>query len=200
MSGLANWRVRTILQHRPFVTITMNFLILGNIAEIAAETGKTFGFNINLFISQIISFSVVCILLNKFAYKPLLGVLAERRQRIEESLANAEKVKQQLADAETRYQEILSNANAEAQKLIDEARKSSGLLAERKQQEAISQAEQIISKAKEATALERERVLNELKAEIGHLVVSTTSKVTGKVLNEEDHRKINEEAAANIKL
>lgn len=178
----------------------MNFLILGNIAEIAAETGKTFGFNINLFISQIISFSVVCILLNKFAYKPLLGVLAERRQRIEESLANAEKVKQQLADAETRYQEILSNANAEAQKLIDEARKSSGLLAERKQQEAISQAEQIISKAKEATALERERVLNELKAEIGHLVVSTTSKVTGKVLNEEDHRKINEEAAANIKL
>ena len=95
---------------------------------------------------------------------------------------NAEKIKQQLAEAEQRYQEILAKGNAEAQKMIDEARASAGVIAERKQQEAIAAAEQILAKAREASVLEHERTMSQLKRELGRLVVDTTTKVTGKIL------------------
>jgi len=164
----------------------------------ARATGETFGFNLWMFLSQIVSFTIVALLLRRFAYKPILGVLEERRQRIAEGLLNADKIKQQLAEAEQRYQEILANANVAAQKMIDEARESAGLVAERKQQEAIAAAEQIVAKAHEATQLERERTMTQLKRELGRLVVDTTAKVTGKVLNADDQRRLQEEAARQI--
>ena len=104
-----------------------------------------------------ISFCIVAFLLRRFAYKPILAVLEERRRKIEEGQLNAEKIKQQLAEAEKRYQEILAKANADAQRMIDEARESAAHLSERKQQEAIAAAEQILAKAREAAALEHER-------------------------------------------
>src|SRR5436305_700002 len=87
--------------------------IVDSLVESAKQTGDTFGFNAWLFFSQIISFAIVAFLLQKFAYKPILTVLEERRQRIAEGLANAEKIKQQLAESEKRYEEILTKANAE---------------------------------------------------------------------------------------
>ena len=82
--------------------------------------------------------------------------------------------------------------------MIDEARESSAHLAERKQQEAIAAAEQIVAKAKEAAALEHERQMQNLKRELGRLVVDTTAKVTGKVLTPEDQKRLQEEAARQI--
>ncbi|MBA3609437.1 MAG: F0F1 ATP synthase subunit B [Chthoniobacterales bacterium] len=166
--------------------------------EIARSTGETFGFNLWMFLSQVISFVIVALLLKRFAYKPILTILEERRQRIAEGLLNAEKIKQQLAEAEQRYQEILAKANGEAQKMIDEARASAGVIAERKQQEAIVAAEQIMAKAREASALEQERTMSQLKRELGRLVVDTTAKVTGKVLTPEDQRRLQEEASRQV--
>ena len=168
------------------------------ILDSAKETAETFGWNPWLFLSQVISFVIVALLLRRFAYKPILGVLEERRRRIEEGLLNAEKIKKELAEAEKRYQEILAKANADAQKMIDEARESSAHLAERKEQEAIAAAEQILAKAREASALEHERTMVELKRELGHLVVETTAKVTGKVLTSDDQRRLQEEAARQL--
>lgn len=162
------------------------------------DTAEKFGFNPWLFFSQCISFAIVAFLLQKFAYKPIINVLEERRQRIKEGLENADKIKQQLADAERRYQEILTNANSEAQKMIEEARASAGAVAERRTQQAISEAEGIIAKAREATQLEHDRMLNELKREVGRLVIDTTSKVTGKVLTSDDQRRISEETARQV--
>jgi F-type H+-transporting ATPase subunit b len=159
------------------------------------DTADTFGWNPWLFLSQVISFVIVAFLLRRFAYKPILAVLEERRRKIEEGQLNAEKIKKELAEAEKRYQEILAKANADAQKMIDEARQSSAHLAERKEQEAIMAAEQIIAKARETITLEHERTMAELKHEIGRLVVDTTAKVTGKVLTSEDQRRLQEEAA-----
>jgi F-type H+-transporting ATPase subunit b len=178
----------------------MNIAILAaaNLVDMARETGETFGFDIWIFLSQVISFVIVALVLRQFAYKPILQVLEERRQRIAEGLLNAEKIKQQLAEAEQRYAEILAKANAQAQKMIDEARESAAHVAERKQQEAVVAAEQIIAKAHEASALERERTMAELKHELGRLVVNTTAKVTGKVLTAEDQKRLQEEAARQI--
>jgi len=179
----------------------MNITLLaasGGIVEMARDTGETFGFDIRVFLSQVISFILVALLLKRFAYKPILKVLEERRQRIAEGLLNADKIKQQLAEAEQRYQEILAKGNQEAQKMIDEARARAGIIAERKQQEAIVAAEQILAKAREASALEHERTMSQLKRELGRLVVDTTAKVTGKVLTSDDQRRLQEEASRHM--
>jgi len=174
------------------------FLAANSIGDSAREIGETFGWNVRLFLSQVISFIIVALLLKQFAYKPILAVLEERRQRIAEGLLNAEKIKQQLAEAELRYQEILAKGNGEAQKMIDEARASAGVIAERKQQEAIVAAEQILAKAREASALEHERTMSQLKRELGRLVIDTTAKVTGKVLTSDDQRRLQEEASRQV--
>lgn len=178
----------------------MNIVILAaaGFGQMVRETGETFGFNVWLFLSQVISFTIVALLLRLYAYKPILRVLHERRQQIAEGLLNAEKIKKELAEAEQRQAEILAKANVQAQKMIDEARQSSAHLAERKQQEAIVAAEQIVAKAREASAIEHERTMTDLKRELGRLVVDTTAKVTGKILTPEDQRRLQEEATRQL--
>jgi len=170
----------------------------GGFSDMLRDKAETFGWNPCLFFSQVISFVIVALLLRRFAYKPILKVLEERRRSIEEGQLNAEKIKRQLDEAETRYSEILAKANADAQKMIDETRESSAHLAERKQQEAIAAAEQIIAKAREASAIEHERTMESLKQELGRLVVDTTAKVTGKVLTPEDQQRLQEEALSQL--
>jgi F-type H+-transporting ATPase subunit b len=179
----------------------MNVMILaasGSFTDTVRQTADAFGWTPQMFFSQVISFAIVAFLLQRFAYKPILAVLEERRRKIEEGQLNAEKIKKELADAEKRYQEIVSKANADAQKMIDEARESSAHLAERKQQEAITAAEQIIAKAHEASMIEHERTMESLKHELGRLVVDTTARVTGKVLTSEDQRRLQEETARQL--
>lgn len=173
-------------------------LVAASTGDMIRETGEAFGFDVWIFLSQVISFVIVALVLRQFAYKPILAVLEERRQRIAEGLLNSEKIKQQLAEAEVRHAEILAKANAQAQKMIDDARASSAHIAERKQQDAVVAAEQIMAKAREASAIEHERTMTELKRELGRLVINTTAKVTGKVLTPDDQRRLQDEAARQI--
>ena len=149
-------------------------------------------------IAQVVLFAIVYWVLKRYAFRPVIAMLEERRRRIEEGQLNAEKIKKQLAEAQAKYEEILAKANAEAQRLIEEVRASGDRLAEQKRQEAITAAEQITLKAQEAMALERERIMAELKQELGRLVVDTTVRVTGKVLTPQDHQRINEETARQM--
>ena len=178
----------------------MNMIIAasGGAADVIRETAETFGWNWKLFLSQVLSFCIVAFLLRQFAYRPILAVLEERRRKIEEGQLNAEKIRKELAEAEKRYQEIVAKGNADAQKMIDEARDSAAHLSERKQQEAVAAAEQIMAKAREASAIEHERTMAQLKRELGRLVVDTTAKVTGKVLTPDDQRRLQEEATRTI--
>jgi F-type H+-transporting ATPase subunit b len=163
-----------------------------------SELLNTFGIEWPKFLAQLILFIVVYFILKRFAFGPIIAMLEERRRRIEEGQLNAEKIKQQLAEAEKRHAEILAKANAEAQKMIDEARASASVVAERKQQEAIAAAEEVLAKAREASAIEHERTMAQLKRELGRLVVDTTAKVTGKVLTSEDQRRLQEEASRQL--
>ena len=178
--------------------MNVTFLAAAGVGELVRDTAETFGWNPWLFLSQVISFIIVAAALRAFAYKPILAVLHQRREQIAQAQLNAEKIKQQLAEAEQRHAEILAKANVEAQRMIDEARASSGILAERKQQEAIAAAEEIVAKAREASAIEHERTMAQLKRELGRLVVDTTAKVTGKVLTPDDQRRLQEEATRQI--
>ena len=162
-------------------------------AKPARRLASTFGFSS----PQVISFIIVALLLKAVRLQTDPRGAGRRRQRIAEGL-DTDKIKQQLAEAEQRYQEILAKGNGEAQKMIDDARASAGVIAERKQQEAIAAAEQILAKAREASVLEHERTMSQLKRELGRLVVDTTTKVTGKILTPEDQKRLQEEASRQV--
>src|ERR1700720_4706649 len=166
--------------------------------DAAAKVAEQFGVNWANLIAQVLLFAIVYWVLKRFAFKPVIAMLEERRRRIEEGQLNAENIKKQLAAAQAKYEEILAKANAEAQRLIEEVRASGDRLAEQKRQEAVAAAEQIALKAQEAMSLERERIMAELKQELGRLVVDTTVRVTGKVLTPQDHQRINEETAREV--
>ena len=168
----------------------MNYIVL---ADIISDTAHDFGVDWPHLIAQIISFLIVSCALVVFAYKPILNVLEERKQRIAESLANAQKIKQELARTETARQEILNQANLQANKLIEEARAAAARVQEQETQKAIAAAEQIIAKAREAAAQDHARMLVDLKREVGRLVVETSAKVTGKILTVEDQQRLAEE-------
>lgn len=174
------------------------FFAAADLGGMARDTAQTFGWNWPMFLSQVLSFIIVAFLLRIFAYKPILAILQQRREQIAQAQLNSEKIKQQLAEAEQRYSEILARGNTEAQKMIDDARNSASVVAERKQQEAVAAAEHIVAKAREASAIEHERTMAQLKHELGRLVIDTTAKVTGKVLTPDDQRRLQEEASRSL--
>src|ERR1051326_7848724 len=169
-----------------------------DLADTAKGTATKFGLDAPHFFAQVISFCIVTFLLYRFAYHPILAMLAERRQRIAESLANAEKIKAELARTETLQREALEKANVQASKLIEEARAAAAHVREQETQKAIAAAEQISAKAREAAAQDHARMLAELKREVGRLVVQTTATVTGKVLTPDDQRRLAEETAKQV--
>jgi ATP synthase, F0 subunit b len=159
---------------------------------------RTFGVDWSHLISQMISFSIVCALLYWFAYKPVLKMLAVRRELIAQGLENSEKIKAELAKTEAQRQEVLSKANVEATRFIEEARVAAAQLREQEKQKAIATAEQIIGKARDAATQDHTRMLTELKREVGRLVVQTTSAITGKILTAEDQQRLAEETAREL--
>ena len=170
-------------------------------ANAATDIAVQFGLDKPHFIAQCISFSILAFALYKFSYKPILNVLEERRQRIAEGLANADKIKLELANAEAKAQEILTQASAQGNKFIEEARQSAAKVLEQESQKAIATANDIIAKARQASETELARMKTELRKEIGRLVVNTTAKVTGKVLTADDQNRLadetNRQLAAN---
>jgi F-type H+-transporting ATPase subunit b len=181
----------------------MNHLILfasigSDLAKTGREIAEKFGLDWPHFIAQVISFCIVASLLAKFAYKPILKVLAERRELIADSLTNAEKIKEELARTAALQREVLEKAGLQATKLIEEAREAAARVREQETQKAVAQAEQIITKAREATVLERAAMLIELKREVLRLVVRTTSAATGKILTPEDQQRLAEETQRQL--
>ena len=144
-------------------------------------------------IAQFINFGIVLFVLWRFAYKPVFQLLEARRQKIADGIANAEKIKEELAKTEAGRQHILAQANDVANQMIEQAREAANRVREVETQKAIAAAEQIITKAREAAAQDHAKMLAELKREVGQLVVQTTATVTGKVLTAEDQRRLAEE-------
>ncbi|MCB1065860.1 MAG: F0F1 ATP synthase subunit B [Verrucomicrobiae bacterium] len=159
-----------------------------------------FGVNWPAFIAQVVIVLIVYAILNKYAFGPVLAMLEQRRLKIEAGEKDLVKIREQLEQADAKVQASLDEANAKAERLISEARESAAAVREQKTQEAISEAEKIIAKAREASKLEHERLMAELKRDFGRLVVDTTGKVTGKVLDDKDQARINQEVAGQVAL
>jgi len=170
--------------------MTQFFIIAASEGGVVGGIAKEFGVNWQLFISQLIAFIVVALVLKKFAYKPVLDMLDQRRERIAQAEANAEKIQSELAETQAERDKVLAEANQKAQEMIDNAKEAAKQVGEAEGQKAVKQAEEIIRKAREATEADRDQMMSQLKAEIGRLVVETTAKVSGKVLTAEDQQRL----------
>jgi F-type H+-transporting ATPase subunit b len=166
----------------------------GQIAQIA----RTFGVDWVHLGAQFVSFTIVCALLYKFAYRHVLAMLDERRRQISQGLENAEKIKAELDRTEEQRQEVIAQAHSQAALFIEEARASAARVLQHETQKAIIAAEQITVKARDAAAQDHERMLGELKREVGRLVVRATTVVTGKILTTEDQRRLAEETTRQL--
>ena len=164
----------------------------------AESIATTFGVDWPHLLAQIVSFSVVCAVLYALAYKPILAMLAARREQIATGLANAEKIKAELARIEAERRGVLMKADAEGRQLIEDARAATARLQADETRKAVAMAEQIVARAREAAERERTQMLAEVKREVGRLVVQTSAAVTGKILTPEDHRRLSEETARQL--
>jgi F-type H+-transporting ATPase subunit b len=162
------------------------------------SVAQTFGVSWQHLLAQSISFGIVCLVLYKLAYKPILQILETRRQQIASGLANAEKIKSELARIESERLAVLAKAGEEGKKLIEEARTAAARVQVEETKKATASAEQILVRAREAADRDHARMLAELKQEVGRLVVKTTASVTGKILTAEDHRRLAEETASQL--
>jgi F-type H+-transporting ATPase subunit b len=162
------------------------------------ETLNMLGIHWTKLIIQTVNFSIVLFVLWKLAYKPIFKILDARKAKIAEGIANAEKIKAQLAQTEADRQKTLAEAGDLANKIIADARAAVARVTEVETQKAVAAAEQIVAKAREAAAQERAAMLAELKREVGRLVVQTTTTVTGKVLTADDQKRLAEETQKQL--
>ena len=92
----------------------------------------------------------------------------------------------------------MAQAHTQGAKFIEEAQAAAARVQQEETNKAIAAAEQIMAKAREAAAQDHDRMLAELKREIGRLVVQATTTVTGKILTEEDQRRLAEETSKQV--
>ena len=173
-------------------------IIFASLQDIPAGIIDKFGVDLPLLIPQAVNFLVVAFLIWKFAFKKILSTIKEREKKIADSLKNADRIKLELEETEKKQQETLKEASLEAKNTVALAEEKAKSYIESQKEDARKQAEEIISKARSAMELERERVLKDAKDEIASLVLLATSKVLQRELKEDEKAKFAERAAKEI--
>ncbi|HWS82646.1 MAG TPA: F0F1 ATP synthase subunit B [Ktedonobacteraceae bacterium] len=154
------------------------------------------GINGLAFISQLISFIIVLVLLGKFVIPRILQTLDKRQAVIREGIENAEKARQDLADATARAEQLITNASRQAQVIIDRATKNAEQIARQIEEEAHVRAEQINQQQIARIQQEVNRARQELSREVVNLSIEVASKVISRSMNTKDNRRFVEEFVA----
>src|SRR3954447_22348527 len=152
----------------------MQVLALQHAAEGAGkieQIASTFGVDWVHLGAQIVSFSVVCAVLYALAYKPILRLLEARREQIATGLANAEKIRVELAAIAAERRKVLLKADAEGKRLLQDVRAAAARVGAQEIQKAVAAADELLIRAREANERERAQMLAELRHEVGRLVV-----------------------------
>ncbi|MDO5451323.1 MAG: hypothetical protein Q4F30_10590 [Akkermansia sp.] len=169
-------------------------VIAFNLQEFAGK----FGLHTEAFIAHFIAFAVVVCVVVFFGIKPVMAQLEERRKRIEEGEAMHERSKQELADVKATGEKILTEARDTGKQEVEQARQTAARLQADLSAKATAEAQTVIENARRQAAMDSQREKEALKGEFVRLVAAATAQVTGKVLSEEDHRRINDEAINNL--
>lgn len=156
------------------------------------------GINWYLLIAQIINFGLIAFLLARLLYRPVLNALQARTNRIQESIENAEQVKQQLARAQQDYDAQLARARQEAAQIVAQATERAQVQAREVLANAQADAERIKAEAQQQAQQEREQLLRGLQGQLATLVTQTASTVIGQELRTSGHENLIQQSIADL--
>lgn len=143
-------------------------------------------FDPGLIIWTTIIFTLLLVVLKKFAWKPILRAVDERNKSIEEALKLADKAKEEMALLNSDNERILSEARSQRDTLLKEGRDiKDGIINEAKEKANI-EADKIINSAKEQIANEKMKAITELKNSVAILSIDIAEKVLKRELKEKD--------------
>jgi F-type H+-transporting ATPase subunit b len=149
-------------------------------------------------IVQSLVFLILAWVTMKFIWPPLIAALDERRSKIAEGLASAEKGEASLVEAKAAAAEIVKEAHQRAGKIVDQANRRSNELVEEARGTAIAEGQRLVSEAREEAALETSRARQQLSREVASLAVAGASKLLGREIDGTTHADLLEQLAREI--
>ena len=152
-----------------------------------------FGINPYAFLSQLVSFGIVFLLLWRWGFPAIIKILDQRQTVIREGIENAERARRDLENATRRADELLLDARRQAQDTIAQATKAAEAEANRIQEEAHTRAEQIGKQEVARIQQEAARAHAEISRLVVNLSISAASKVISKSVDSKDNRRLVEE-------
>lgn len=138
----------------------------------------------------IINFLALFIILRKFLFGPILGMMEQRRKEIADNLARADEAQREAEKLRQEYLDQMAAARKEAQDIINQANKAGEAARAELLEDARAQASNLLSKAQETIQREKDKALAELREEVASLAILAASKVIDKTLTVDDHGRL----------
>jgi len=146
-------------------------------------------FNATL-IAQILNFLVLVFVLAKFVYKPILGIMEERKNKIASDLETAEKAKNDAEAVKAEYAAKLADARQEAQAIIENARKTAQAAHDKIMADTKVEQEQYVAAQKEIIATEKKKAMDDVRAQVISLSMIAAGKIVEQKLNSEEDKQM----------
>ncbi len=151
---------------------------------------EALGINLPGLITQLVSFTVLFLLLYKFLYGPITRMLDQRADRIKESLEAADRARTEAASSAEAVEKEMANARIEGQKLIAEAQEAARRAGEQIQERSQQQAEEMIARAEAEIAQQRDSAIEDLRKEFAGLAVLAAERVVERELDQARHQEL----------
>ena len=153
---------------------------------------------VGLMIWTLLAFGITYLLLRKLAFPRIQEALDRRANAIQESIEHAARTRQEADQLLAEYRERLTEAREQAEQIIARARKAADHLKAEASDEGKAKREELVAAARRDIEAETRRSLERIRKEVADLTVLATEKVTRKTLSDDDHRKLVEEALAEV--
>ena len=141
-------------------------------------------------LTQALGFFILLFILKKFAWKPLLALLEERREKISLEFKNIEQVKSELSRLEEDYKAKLADIDTQARLKIQEAIAEAQRISIEIQEKSRDEAKKTLDKAKANIELEIAKARVDLRNQVANIAIKAAEKVLKEELNEEKHRRL----------
>ena len=143
------------------------------------------GINPWILLAQIINFVILMVILKALAYKPIQKMLADRTERIQKQMEDAEFAAKARAEAEAQRDELLTEARQEVHKITADANAQLEDMKKASIEEAQQQAKEILADARQKAEEERDRMLAKMRGQISTLAIAAAQQIIGEKLDEE---------------
>ena len=154
--------------------------------------------NPGLMIWTIVCFAIAFFVLRKYAFGPVQRVIDERRKRILEALEEAERSRAEARRLLEEHRALLGRARSDAEEILAEGRKVAEAQRQRMKKETEVERQRRLEETSRQIEAETRRALQQIRAEVADLTLLATAKVTGKALDEADHRRLIDEAVSEL--